>query len=191
MVDLIIADVSGHSVGAALIMVETRSVLRAQVPLTTSSSEVLASLNGLLYEDLTRAELFITMFYASYDAGTRLLRYANAGHNPPLIMKPGGSACIELDAEGLILGINRSVSFEEKLFQLHAGDLVLLYTDGIIEAQNDEGELFGVDRLCMILNGMSQESPDRIMEKVLAEVTQFAGSKPLEDDISMIIMKID
>ncbi|WP_243371369.1 SpoIIE family protein phosphatase [Geotalea sp. SG265] len=190
-VDLIIADVSGHSVGAALIMVETRSVLRAQVPLTTSSSEVLASLNDLLYEDLTRAELFITMFYANYDAGSKLLRYANAGHNPPLIMGKGAAACIELDAEGLILGINRTVSFEEKLFQLHEGDLVLFYTDGIIEAQNEGGELFGVDRLCLILKNMALEEPDRIMRRVLAEVTRFAGSKPLEDDISMIIMRID
>jgi sigma-B regulation protein RsbU (phosphoserine phosphatase) len=190
-IDLIIADVSGHSVGAALIMVETRSVLRAQVPLAASSSEILASLNELLYEDLTRAELFITMFYANYNAETRVLRFANAGHNPPLIMNKGMTSCIELDAEGLILGINRSVSFEEKLFQLHEGDLVILYTDGIIEAQNEGGELFGVDRLCTVINDMVQELPARIMEQVLAEVNRFAGSKPLEDDISMIIMKID
>ncbi len=189
-VDVVIADVSGHSVGAALIMTETRSVLRAQIRLTSSAGEILSELNELLHEDLSRAELFITMFYAKYDAARRLLMYANAGHNPPLLFRPGEMSFTELDAEGLILGIKREVAFEEKCISLQTGDLLLIYTDGIIEAQNEAGELFGVGRLSDILAANHEEPPGRIIDAVLKEVTVFSRSPVLQDDISMVLMKI-
>lgn len=190
-IDMIIADVSGHSVGAALIMVETRSVLRAQVHSTTFCTDILSVLNDLLYEDLTRAELFITMFYANYNAESRVLNYANAGHNPPLLLRRGKLACTELDAEGLILGVNRAVSFEGKSIQLQQGDLILFYTDGIIEAQTAMGKLFGTERLCTILTEVFEDDPQKIIERILKEVTEYTSSTLLQDDISMIVMKVD
>lgn len=190
-IDMIIADVSGHSVGAALIMVETRSVLRAQVHSTTSCTDILSVLNDLLYEDLTRAELFITMFYANYNAENRVLNYANAGHNPPILLRRGKLVCTELDAEGLILGVNRTVSFEGKSIQLQKGDLILFYTDGIIEAQTVTGELFGTERLCTVLAEVFEDEPQKIIERVLKEVTEYTSSTLLQDDISMVVMKVD
>jgi sigma-B regulation protein RsbU (phosphoserine phosphatase) len=189
-VDIVMADVSGHSVGAALIMVETRSVLRAQVHSSTSGTAILATLNELLYEDLTRAELFITMFYMKYDATSRRLSYANAGHNPPLLLRKGVMSCTELDAEGLILGVYRSVMFEEKNIQLLKGDLLFIYTDGIIEADNGEGQLFGVGRLCSILTEVFEDEPEAIIERVLKEVAQYTLTSSLQDDISIIVMKV-
>lgn len=118
MVDIIIADVSGHSVGAAFIMVEARSFLRAKVHSTGSAGKMLATLNELLYEDLTKSELFITMFYVKYNAERQLLTYANAGHNRPFFYRPRDGHCSELDAEGLILGFKREVIFEEKSIQM-------------------------------------------------------------------------
>ena len=160
VIDIVIADVSGHSVGAALIMAETRSVLRAQFHATNSTCDILAMLNEELYEDLSSAELFITMFYVKYDMESRLLTYASAGHNRPLIFRPGSSSCEELDAEGLILGVKRDVLFEENTMQLHEGDVLLMYTDGVTEAQNVSGELFGERRLCAILSSAHTEHPD-------------------------------
>ncbi len=190
LVDIIIADVSGHSVGSALIMVEARSFLRAKVHSTGSAGKMLATLNELLYEDLTRAELFITMFYVKYNAERRLLTYANAGHNRPFLYRPREGFCMELDAEGLILGVKREVLFEEKSMQLQKGDILLLYTDGITEACNPSGEFFGTERLCAILSKGSSEQPEQVVETVLREVTDFIGSSLAEDDISMVVMKV-
>jgi sigma-B regulation protein RsbU (phosphoserine phosphatase) len=188
LVDLVMADVSGHSVGAALIMVETRSVLRAQMQAARSTSEILRVLNDLLYEDLTRAELFITMFCGKFDGATRTLCYANAGHTRPLLFGKGGWQ--ELDAEGLILGVEQKVAFEEKSVTLAPGDLLFIYTDGIIEAEHASGELFGVERLCEVLSGMLDQEPETIIDRIMAEVAAFSSPSPLQDDISMVVMKV-
>lgn len=189
-IDIIIADVSGHSMGAALIMVETRSVLRAQVHSTNSTGDILDMLNELLYEDLSSAELFITMFYIKYDAKNRLLTYSSAGHNRPLLYRAGMPTCSELDAEGLILGVKRAVVFEEKQMQLQPGDLLLMYTDGVTEAQNLAGELYGEQRLCDILATARHEHPDLMIDRILNDVAIFSGNRPLQDDVSIVIIEV-
>lgn len=189
-VDIVIADVSGHSVGAALIMAETRSLLRARVYSAASAPDVLSLLNNMLYEDLTNAELFITMFYVKYNVTSRMLSFASAGHNKPLLFRQGAIACIELDAEGLILGVMKMVDFEDKSIQMLAGDILLLYTDGITEAQNPAGDFFGIGRLCEIIAEKQAEQPNKIIDSVLQSVTLFCQSRPLQDDISMVVIKI-
>ena len=189
-IDMVIADVSGHSVGAALIMAETRSVLRAQARSDKTAGAILATLNELLHDDLSAAELFITMFYVRYDAESRVLAYANAGHNPPLISREGQLACVELDAEGLILGVKRDVQFEEKLIDLQQGDVVLLYTDGITEAQNPSGDFFGTGRLCEILTRNHARPAEEIIETILTEVETFSATAVINDDISMVVFKV-
>jgi phosphoserine phosphatase RsbU/P len=188
LVDIVMADVSGHSVGAALIMVETRSVLRAQMQTSRSTRETLRVLNDLLYEDLTRAELFITMFCVKYDGASRTLSYSNAGHTRPLLYRAGSWQ--ELDAEGLILGVETNVLFEEKSLTLQPGDLLFIYTDGIIEAERSSGELFGEARLCSLLSGMLELDPDSIIDRVMEEVAAYTSPAPLQDDISMVVMKV-
>jgi sigma-B regulation protein RsbU (phosphoserine phosphatase) len=188
VLDLVMADVSGHSVGAALIMVETRSVLRAQMQATRPTGEILGVLNALLYDDLTRAELFITMFCGTYDAAHRVLGYSNAGHTRPLLLK--GGKWQELDAEGLILGVEPRVSFEEKSVRLDPGDLLFIYTDGIIEAEGVPGDFFGMPRLCELLGSVRQEPPEAIIDAVLAALVAFSTSGPLQDDVSMVVMKV-
>jgi PAS domain S-box-containing protein len=190
IVDMVVADVSGHSIGAALMTAEARSVLRAQVHAFGSTGDMLASLNKLLYEDLEQAELFITMFYVKYDTKTRILTYSNAGHVSPLLFRRSDIVCRELDAEGLILGVRKDVNFEEKRLQLQEEDVLLLYTDGITESRNGAGELFGLGRLCGILHAEHSESPQAIIEAVLREISAFAGTTALEDDVTMIVMKV-
>ncbi|GFO56281.1 sodium/solute symporter serine/threonine phosphatase [Geomonas sp. Red276] len=187
-VDTVMADVSGHSVGAALIMVETRSVLRTQMQATRAPREILRVLNELLYHDLTRAELFITMFCGKYDGTTHTFSYANAGHTRPLLYHKGKWE--ELDAEGLILGVEMDVLFEQKEVTLAPGDLLFIYTDGIIEAEGKNGELFGVERLTATLTRLLDQEPDAIVEEVMVEVTAFTSPSPLQDDISMVVIKV-
>lgn len=188
--DMVIADVSGHSVGAALIMTEARSVIRTQARSGGSPSVIVGSLNEILYDDLTRAELFITMFYASYRPASRVLAYASAGHNPPLLCRSAEGRCRELDAEGLILGVRSQVAFEEREVRLEAGDMLFLYTDGITESDNGSGELFGVDRLGAFLAEHHGDEPEAIIDAVLAELASFTGGRPPADDICMVAVKI-
>lgn len=196
--DIVIADVSGHSIGAALIMAETRSTLKVEtqraLPEKADSlpgaAEILHVLNKHLYDDLNRADLFITMFYMKYHAGTRQLLYANAGHNYPLLLRHGAKDCEELDAEGLILGVKNEVIFEEKSLFLERGDLVLLYTDGITEAQNKDGEFFGVAQLADLFVRHRDSTPQNIIDTVVKSLRNFCQSNSFADDISMVVLKI-
>lgn len=189
-IDLLIADVSGHSVGAALIMAEVRTLLRPQINTAHTASSILQSLNNQLYDDLTRSELFITMFYGKYSSATGRLSYANAGHNHPLVCRQGQQSCIELDADGLILGVKPSVMFEERHIELFSGDVLLFYTDGLTEAANPAGELFGAERVCTHLGSISHLTPQEIIDSFYNAVTAYTGSAILQDDISLVVLKI-
>lgn len=190
VLDLVIADVSGHNIGAALMAAEVRSVLHAEVHSFSNTGEILSALNEILFEDLSQAGLCITLAYLKFDAPTRTLTYSNAGHPPALLSRSSRTPCQELDAEGLILGVKKEVFFEEKQIQLQPGDLVLLYTDGITEAENDAGELFGCARLCGILRAMHACRPGEIIDAVRLKVAQFTGSNTMEDDVTMVVMKV-
>jgi sigma-B regulation protein RsbU (phosphoserine phosphatase) len=190
VVDMVVADVSGHNIGAALMMVEARSAIRAVIRTSSGTGEMLASLNDSLYEDLNRSGLFITLFYLAYDPVARDLRYSNAGHVLPLLVREGVTACTELDAEGLILGVRRGEVFEERRIWMQPGDLLLVYTDGVTESSNSSGEMFGRERLCGILGALHRESPQTIVDALLREIAAFAGTMAREDDITMIVMKI-
>ncbi len=189
-VDLVIADVSGHNIGAALMTAEARSVLRATVQSIAGSGAILSALNEILYDDLNQAGLFITLFYIEYNVTTRILTYANAGHVPPLLARRRESACRELDAEGMILGVQKGIVFEERQCRLETGDLLLIYTDGVIEAQSPAGELFGRGRLCELLRSCPEASPQEVIDAVLSAVAAFTGTTTLEDDVTMIAMKV-
>ena len=188
-IGMVIADVSGHSVGAALIMVETRSVLRAQLESLRRPAEVVSVLNELLHEDLSRAELFITMSYLSYNCRTRELRYTNAGHPPPLLYRPATASFLALDAEGLVLGVQRGVGYDEPVLKIERGDLLLLYTDGMVEAEGAGGELFGADRLRQVMAQQHQGAAAQVVCALLNAVRAFTGSSSFKDDISMLLFK--
>jgi len=187
--DMIIADVSGHSIGPALFMVETRSAIRSQASGSGTPSETLSVLNNFLFEDLDKSDYFITLFYLQYDITYQQLSFANAGHPPPLLLGSFQTECRELDAEGLILGVNKNVVFEEKTITLTHGDLILLYTDGLTEAENAEGEFFGLQRVSEILIQHSQQSPQVIIEILLEQLKQFRRSASFNDDITLMVFK--
>ena len=195
--DIVIADVSGHSVGAALIMAEARSALKAETynsPATQSqhtAAMILRKLNQVLHDDLNGADLFITMFYLRYDRSSRELGFANAGHNWPLMIHQNERSCRKLDAEGMIFGVRQEVEFEQRSLQLTQGDRLLLYTDGVTEAQNAEGEFFGLSRLCDAFSACRMESPENVIDKLLASLREFCGDQPFADDVTMVVMKIE
>jgi sigma-B regulation protein RsbU (phosphoserine phosphatase) len=194
-VDMVIADVSGHSVGAALIMTETRSTLKAELRRGRlggypGPASILGLLNEALYSDLTGAELFITMFYLRYDPRTRRLRYASAGHNKPLLLRAAASGCEELDAEGLIMGVNPQVEFEERETLLQRGDVLLIYTDGVVEAQNEQDEFYGEDALCRTFRACRGSKPENLVASVMSNARGFIGRGHFQDDVTLVAAKI-
>ncbi|MGZ8162242.1 MAG: PAS domain S-box protein [Methylobacter sp.] len=187
--DMVIADVSGHSVGPALFMVEARSAIRTQASGTGTPSQTLMILNNFLFKDLDKADFFITLFYLQYDITTHQLSFANAGHPPPLLLSPFQSECRQLDADGLILGIRENVVFEEKTTSLSQGDLILFYTDGLTEAENVQGEFFGIKRVSEIFIHYAPQGPQAIIDALLEQLKQFCQSESFKDDVTLMIFK--
>ncbi|MDD5461547.1 MAG: PAS domain S-box protein [Methylococcales bacterium] len=187
--DMIVADVSGHSIGPGLFMVETRSAIRTQANRLGTPSETLSVLNNFLFEDLDNAEYFITLFYLQYDTCTQQLSFANAGHPPPLLLKASQNECHHLDAEGMILGIRKNIVFEQKTTILAKGDLILLYTDGLTEAESPDGEFFGIERASNILIQYAQQSPESIIDALLEHLKQFCQRNSFNDDITLMVFR--
>jgi phosphoserine phosphatase RsbU/P len=187
--DMIIADVSGHSIGPALFMVETRSAIRTQANRLGTPSETLGVLNNFLFEDLDNADYFITLFYLQYNSSTRQLSFANAGHPPPLLLSPFQSECRQLDAEGMILGVRKNIIFEEKSTTLAKGDLILLYTDGLTEAENPGGDFFGIERVRDIFIQYAGQPPESIIDALLKHLKEFSQSETFKDDVTLMIFK--
>jgi hypothetical protein len=188
---LVIADVSGHNVGAALLMAETRTMIRARANNIDTPRELLAELNRFFHDDLSRAELFVTMFFVQYHPHNGRAVYANAGHSPPLLWQQAIGQCQRLDSEGLILGVKREFPYEQEFVDLAPGDVLLLYTDGIVEATNHSSELFGEERLAELLRESHALPPQELIERIFQQVRMFTGLHGFSDDVSLVVMRVE
>jgi serine phosphatase RsbU (regulator of sigma subunit) len=187
-----IGDVSGKGIGAALLMASLQASLRAQalhphLDLTALMGDV----NRLVYQSSPTA-FFASLFYAEYQPSTRKLQYVNAGHNPPIIVRPGKESCelFHLRAQAVPIGMFADSQFSATQFQLAKDDLLVAYTDGITEAANTSGELWGLERLERLLRSCSRIAPSEIVERILAEVSDFAKGEPQRDDVTLVVMKV-
>ncbi|MEQ1635299.1 MAG: PAS domain S-box protein [Methylococcales bacterium] len=187
--DIVIADVSGHSIGPALFMVETRSAIRVQNNGPATPAEILEILNHFLFNDLDNSDYFISLFYLQVDLKQQHITFANAGHPPPLLFRQSWGEFTQLDAEGLILGVRKTVSFEEKTCKLTQGDLILFYTDGIIETENQHQQFFGLERLKAVLLQHAHEPTQSIIDALFSALQAFSQRDTFEDDITLMIFK--
>jgi serine phosphatase RsbU (regulator of sigma subunit) len=189
-VDSLIGDVSGHGIGAALLMAEARTTFMSARLVEDSAAAVLSKLNVLLHDDLDRAELFMTASCMTFDAATRELSYANAGHPAALVLRAAASRCIPLRAEGILLGIQKDARFDQVELRMNAGDVVVFYTDGMTDICNDAGELFGVRRLEEAIVSNGHLEPEALIDAVLAALERFAAGRPYDDDCTIVAMKV-
>jgi len=188
-VDTLIGDVSGHGVGAALMMAAARTTFMSARLAEQSASALLTKLNARLHDDLDHADLFMTAICTTFDASTRELRYANAGHPAALVLAAGASQCVALRANGLVFGIQRDVGFDEVKVRVNAGDIVVLYTDGITEMCNDTGEFFGVGGLEKAIVSHRDGEPEALIDAVFAALERFSGGRTYDDDCTIVVMK--
>ena len=190
---LVIGDVMGKGIPAGLLMTMLRGMLRAEVLTGLPPDRILHDLNQLAINDLDQSHRFITLFYSDYDPRTRKLRFANAAHNPPLLWKSSDQKIIKLDAEGLVLGLQKDAKYHCGEIKLNENDLVLYYTDGVIDTSNSLGERFDEQRLIKIFTKLCKQSytSQEILNKIFKKLFDFTGqNRHLEDDASIVIFQL-
>jgi sigma-B regulation protein RsbU (phosphoserine phosphatase) len=198
-VGLVLGDVSGKGISAALVMAAIQSALRAQFyngysqaahseSSQVSTAQIVARLNRQLYES-TPAEKYVTFFYGVYDGTTRKLTYTNAGHLPPVLFRNG--EVVRLRTGGTVVGLFTSVRFEEEEIQLQPGDVLLAYTDGITEPENSYGEEFGEERVLEVAKRALAATPELLVDEIYRSVSDWTGSPELQDDMTLIVAKAD
>jgi serine phosphatase RsbU (regulator of sigma subunit) len=187
---LVIGDVTGHGVGPALLMAATRAYLRAFAQTHADAGTILALANRLLAEDLTDGRN-VTLLLGQLDCRSRSFLFASAGHPPGYILGPDGAVRATLYSTGLPLGILADGDFTpEPATRLEPGEVLVLLTDGIVEAVSPEGEPFGDVRVLDAVRAHRGASARETVEALYRSVREFSGDQPQVDDITMIILKV-
>jgi serine phosphatase RsbU (regulator of sigma subunit)/putative methionine-R-sulfoxide reductase with GAF domain len=184
---IIIADVSDKGVPAALFMALSRTILRTIAFNRTDPASALIRANQIIDKD-TQTDLFVTVFYAILDTTNNTVCYANGGHNPPLMLHKNGEISL-LKSAGVALGVMPDIEVESQLQPFTPGDTLILYTDGITEAINEDYDEFGLKRLSMVVKNHVNEDADQIVQHITKSIAQHTGDTPQFDDMTMVVIK--
>lgn len=188
---LVMADVSGKGVPAALFMVIAKTLIKNQAQSGSSPKEVLEIVNNQLCEN-NEADMFVTTWFGIYETSTQTMRAANAGHEFPAIRRKGGEFELYKDPHGLVLAYVEDFSYKEYEFKLAPGDTLFLYTDGVAEATNSSEELYGTDRMLSALNKSADNGADshQLLKDVRKDIDDFVKEASQFDDITMLALTI-
>jgi serine phosphatase RsbU (regulator of sigma subunit)/DNA-binding GntR family transcriptional regulator len=185
-----IGDVCGKGIGAALLMASLQASLRAQAMHDYSDLPTLIADVDQLVLAASRKDLYASLFYAEYNSATRVLRYVNAAHNAPMVLrwKDGQYRVFRLESTGRPLGLLEDSQFASQAFQLEIDDVLVMYTDGITEAENTECESWGEERLDTLLQACRYCTPAQIVKRIMDEVSAFAKDRPQSDDMTLVVV---
>jgi len=191
-VDIVIGDISGKGISAALLMASIQSLLRSHLEdwqgvQPGREASILCRLNRQLYRH-SAPNRFSTLVLGHLNAENLTFRYCNAGHNPPLVFS--GRSVRKLETGGTVIGLFEGLKYQEELVQTRPGDLILLYTDGVIEATSLSGEEFGEERLVRLISENRFLTAEDIRKTVIEEVQRHSGREVPEDDITLVCLKI-
>ena len=186
---VMVADVAGHGLGAAFIMASLRSTLRSEARSGNAAAGILKNANNLLYDDTQRNDVYATAFVALYSVHDNSLNYSNAGHPAALLWKAASRKFCELSDGGTALGLFWDEVYEEKKVVFQTGDILVLYTDGIVEAKRDDDEMFEDWRLRSVIEAHADDSSEVVMNAVLDSVGQFQNGARQRDDITILVFK--
>jgi sigma-B regulation protein RsbU (phosphoserine phosphatase) len=185
---LCIADVAGKGLPAAMLMSNLQAAVRGLASPSLAPEELCSRLNALLCRNMA-SDRFVTLFYAQLDGASRRLRYVSAGHNPPFIVRRDGSY-ERLDEGGGVLGVFPNQAFNGDIVQLHSGDRLVLYTDGLTEARNSEDEEFGEERLLRVLQENVALSALEVQKNLLQSVAEFSRGV-WQDDATLLVIAVN
>jgi sigma-B regulation protein RsbU (phosphoserine phosphatase) len=186
---LAIGDASGKGLAAsAMISYVESSLRRATLVAGSNSATALRVVNHLLYRS-SLASRYATLFYAIFDRATRMLHYVNAGHNPPMVIRADGTI-VWLETGGMPVGLFPDSTYEQGSAQLNPGDLVLAYTDGVVEALNPSGREWGTEGLRFAAAGSDAETADEMVEAIMQSMDDFSHQRQT-DDATVAVVRVD
>jgi PAS domain S-box-containing protein len=187
---IVLGDVTGHGVGPALLMAETRAYLRVLAGRREDVGEILTRANGVLAEDVG-TERFVTLFLARLDPQARSLTYASAGHSPAHVLDVSGKVKAVLARTGIPLGMRPDTQYGSSAeMKLETGDIVVVLTDGIEESVSREGELFGAERALEVVRQHREKPAQQIVEELYRAVRKFSSNAPQIDDVTAVLVKV-
>jgi sigma-B regulation protein RsbU (phosphoserine phosphatase) len=186
-----VGDVSGKGVGAALMMASLEASLRALAPVVQDPADLMGRVNSLVYQ-ASAPNRYATLFYADYDPAVRRLTYVNAGHNPPLVLRQSNGVCqvLRLEIGGSVIGLLPQ-AYERGVFSHEAGDLVVLFTDGVSESMNARDEEWGEERLIELAKMCHALPAVEGMKRILAAAQAFASGAPQHDDMTLVVLRVN
>ena len=184
---VVVADVSGKGIPAALIMASFRASLIAEIRNNYSIRTIMAKVNKLLWESV-EADRFVTAIYGVLDLQNRRFTYVNAGHNPAIVFRAATGRMDQLDATGPLLGTLEGATYKERHVEIHPGDVVVLYTDGVTEALSPEGELFGMERLQEVVRARAADGAGAVLRAIREAVRAFQEGRQT-DDLTVVVVK--
>jgi phosphoserine phosphatase RsbU/P len=187
---IVIADVSGKGIPAALFMALSRTVIQSKAVPGKSAGEVLRDANDVIKAN-SASGMFVTLFLGFLNYNTREMIYANAGHYPPLLLRSKGNVLEALDVTGIALGLAKDMNYEEHRVKLDPGDVLVLYTDGIIDARNGEDIEFGLERLKQSVIAQPLASANVIIGEIVKEISKFSENQEQFDDVTAIVLKVE
>ena len=183
-----IADVSGKGVPAAIFMAVSHTLIKATGIRDLASNECMETVNNILCNESV-GSMFVTVFYGIYDLQTGAVDYTNAGHNPPYILHADGSVEMLKNDGNLVLGAVEDMKFKRQSLLLNPGDALVMYTDGVTEAENMEHAQFGESRLEAVLAELKGAPSRKIVETINARIREFTDGAPQSDDITQLVIR--
>lgn len=184
-----LADVSGKGMPAAILTAVVHTTFHSEAPYQRDPSQLLAEINRSIYADLDKAQAFVTAAVARIDSNPLGIAYASAGHVEAAIWRKQQSWIEFLPTTGLPLGVQPILSCRTKEIQLDPGDVFLLYSDGVTEAENSAGEIFGAQRLSDIMEAVHPASSEIQIQTIIEAVETFCGKSPIRDDLTMVLVR--
>ena len=189
---VVVGDISGHGVDSALLMTTARAFLRMRASQPGTIAEIITAMNRHLTQDVLETGRFMTLFYLTIDPENDRIDWVRAGHDPAMIYDPGRDEFTELKGDGVALGVNEDFDFQENSKSgLANGQIIAVGTDGIWEAVNSQGEMFGKERFRSIIKANARAGSSDIVNAVYNELNQFTRGRKSEDDITLVIIKVD
>ena len=184
---VIIADVSGKGISAALVMSTIQASLRALLVGVHSFERLLEQMNEMV-RDFTGGSIYLTLFLALLDSESKRMHYINAGHNPPVLVRANGKVEM-LEEGGTVLGLLPHVRYSRAQVNLHKGDVLVLYTDGVAEATNSAGDMFGLEALARSVEAARPDAtPESVLARIVADVQEFSEGTPQGDDQTLVVI---
>jgi sigma-B regulation protein RsbU (phosphoserine phosphatase) len=190
-ISVVVGDVSGHGISSALLMASARAFLRQRVSLPGSLGQIISDVNSQLAKDVAEYNNFMTLFYLRIDCEHKTMEWVRAGHDPAIFYNPKTRSFEALDGQGIPLGVEESwVYAENKKAGLSEGQIIVLATDGVWEAENIDGEMFGKDRIYDLIRANAALSAKGILNILMNMLYRFTKGRKFEDDVTLVVLKI-